>query len=187
MDGNMQKMHTAKSTNPVTIYSLDVIISVGYRVASKQATMFRKWATQKLVQFATKGFVVDVERLKNPDSRVDFYRQPRAIIAARISRSRRARPWRRVRALTSQTISRRRAAFAPPRSPCSSDDATTGPRGRHKGRTEVRRSKASDRRRRLQLRPARDFGGQRRRALRIPTASPPATDRSERRAQPTAG
>lgn len=62
---NVQKMH--KSTKPENIYSLDVIISVGYRVNSKQGTMFRIWATDKLVQFATKGFVVDVERLKNTD------------------------------------------------------------------------------------------------------------------------
>ena len=49
-------------------YSLDMVISVGYRVSSKQATMFRRWATAKLVQFATKGFVVDKVRLKQPDS-----------------------------------------------------------------------------------------------------------------------
>jgi len=53
---------------PLTIYSLDMIISIGYRVSSKQATMFRKWATDKLVRFATKGFVVDTERLKDPDN-----------------------------------------------------------------------------------------------------------------------
>jgi hypothetical protein len=46
-----------------------MVISVGYRVASKQATLFRKWATDKLVQFATKGFVVDAPRLKNPEYR----------------------------------------------------------------------------------------------------------------------
>lgn len=63
-DRNMHKMH--KSTKPVTLYSLDLIISVGYRVSSKQATMFRRWATDKLVQFATKGFVIDDIRLKNP-------------------------------------------------------------------------------------------------------------------------
>lgn len=50
---------------PLTIYSLDMVISVGYRVSSKQATLFRKWATAKLVQFATKGFVIDSERLKD--------------------------------------------------------------------------------------------------------------------------
>lgn len=46
-------------------YNLDAVISVGYRVSSKQATLFRRWATSILVQFATKGFVVDVERLKS--------------------------------------------------------------------------------------------------------------------------
>lgn len=54
-------------TRDILSYNLDVIISVGYRVNSKQGTMFRVWATDKLVQFATKGFVVDVERLKNTD------------------------------------------------------------------------------------------------------------------------
>ncbi len=54
---------------PVAIYSLDMVISVGYRVSSAQATMFRRWATAVLVRFATKGFVVDVERLKAPGER----------------------------------------------------------------------------------------------------------------------
>ena len=48
-------------------YTLDMVISVGYRVASGQATLFRRWATEKLVQFATKGFVIDAVRLKQPD------------------------------------------------------------------------------------------------------------------------
>ena len=50
-------------TRKTLIHNLDAIISVGYRVSSRQATMFRIWATDKLVQFATKGFVIDVERL----------------------------------------------------------------------------------------------------------------------------
>jgi hypothetical protein len=50
-------------------YSLDMVISVGYRVSSTQATLFRRWATDKLVQFATKGFVIDSVRLKTPDAR----------------------------------------------------------------------------------------------------------------------
>ncbi len=49
-------------------YNLDVVISVGYRVSSKQGTLFRKWATEKLVQFATKGFVIDATRLKQPEN-----------------------------------------------------------------------------------------------------------------------
>jgi len=58
---SMQKVHKTMG-RPVTLYNLDMIISIGYRVSSKQATLFRKWATHKLVQFATKGFVIDVNR-----------------------------------------------------------------------------------------------------------------------------
>lgn len=64
--GNLQFMQIARSTKPVGLYSLDMVISVGYRVSSTQATLFRRWATGVLVRFATKGFVVDTERLKNP-------------------------------------------------------------------------------------------------------------------------
>ena len=46
-------------------YSLDAIISVGYRVNSQKATQFRIWATQKLKEFIIKGFILDDERLKN--------------------------------------------------------------------------------------------------------------------------
>ncbi len=49
-------------------YNLDAIISVGYRVSSAQATIFRKWATGILVQFAKKAFVVDTQRLKQPEN-----------------------------------------------------------------------------------------------------------------------
>lgn len=68
-ESNLHKMQIASSTKPVTFYSLDMVISVGYRVSSKQATLFRKWATETLVRFATKGFVIDTARLKNPDDR----------------------------------------------------------------------------------------------------------------------
>ncbi|MGY6532667.1 RhuM family protein [Glycocaulis sp.] len=49
-------------------YNLDTVISVGYRVSSAQATVFRRWATGILVQFAKKGFVVDTARLKQPEN-----------------------------------------------------------------------------------------------------------------------
>lgn len=48
-------------------YNLDMIISVGYRVKSSVATRFRIWATQKLTEFIRKGFVLDDERLKEPE------------------------------------------------------------------------------------------------------------------------
>ena len=59
-------------------HNLDAIISVGYRVNSKQGTLFRKWATSALVQFATKGFVVDSDKLKG---NADRLRELREIIA----------------------------------------------------------------------------------------------------------
>lgn len=55
-------------TRQVTIYNLDAIIAVGYRVNSLKATRFRQWATATLKEFIIKGFVMDDERLKNgPD------------------------------------------------------------------------------------------------------------------------
>lgn len=62
---NVQKMHVAHSAKPVSYYNLDVIISVGYRVNSSQATQFRIWATKMLRDFMIRGFVLDDERLKN--------------------------------------------------------------------------------------------------------------------------
>lgn len=47
-------------------YNLDAIISVGYRVNSSKATMFRIWATERLNEYIIKGFTMDDERLKNP-------------------------------------------------------------------------------------------------------------------------
>jgi len=46
-------------------YSLDMIISVGYRVNSVRATQFRQWATQVLREFAIKGYVLDKKRMEN--------------------------------------------------------------------------------------------------------------------------
>ena len=64
---NVQKMHIANSDKPVKIYNLDMIIAVGYRVNSKKATNFRIWATKVLKENMIKGFVMDDERLKNPN------------------------------------------------------------------------------------------------------------------------
>lgn len=49
----------------IPFYNLDMIISLGYRVKSKIATDFRKWATEKLKEYIIKGFTMDDERLKN--------------------------------------------------------------------------------------------------------------------------
>ena len=49
----------------ILFYNLDMIISLGYRVKSKIATNFRKWATERLKEYIIKGFSIDDERLKN--------------------------------------------------------------------------------------------------------------------------
>jgi hypothetical protein len=54
-------------------YNLDAIISVGYRVQSHTATRFRQWATRQLREYIVKGFVLDDERLKNPDRPFDYF------------------------------------------------------------------------------------------------------------------
>lgn len=56
-------------------YNLDMIISVGYRVKSHVATRFRIWATQQLTEFIRKGFLLDDERLKNPDQPFDYFEE----------------------------------------------------------------------------------------------------------------
>ncbi len=59
----------------IEFYNLDMIISVGYRVKSHVATRFRIWATQRLKEYIIKGFVLDDERLKNPDQPFDYFEE----------------------------------------------------------------------------------------------------------------
>ncbi len=65
----------------VKYYNLDLIIAVGYRVKSTQGTAFRKWATQRLSEYIVKGFVIDSERLKNPDLPFDYFEELERTIA----------------------------------------------------------------------------------------------------------
>ncbi len=66
-DSVVRKFRTTASdgkTYNVTYYNLDMIISLGYRIRSKVATHFRKWATERLKEYIIKGFTMDDERLK---------------------------------------------------------------------------------------------------------------------------
>lgn len=65
---NLRFLQIPNSDKPVKIYSLDLVISVGYRTNSKQATLFRQWATATLKEYITKGFVINDEMLKNGKS-----------------------------------------------------------------------------------------------------------------------
>lgn len=60
----VQREGNREVARDIECYSLDAVISVGYRVNSRQATQFRIWATQTLRDFIVKGFVLDDERLK---------------------------------------------------------------------------------------------------------------------------
>jgi len=57
----------------VTYYALPMVLAVGFRVRSVRGTQFRKWANKNLTEFLQKGFVMDDERLKNPDGRPDYF------------------------------------------------------------------------------------------------------------------
>ena len=57
----------------VTLYNLDAILAVGYRVRSPRGVQFRRWASTVLAEYLRKGFVMDDERLKNPDGRPDYF------------------------------------------------------------------------------------------------------------------
>ncbi len=69
----VQTEGTRQVQRPVTLYSLDAILAVGYRVRSPRGVQFRRWASTILKEFLTKGFVMDDERLKNTDGRPDYF------------------------------------------------------------------------------------------------------------------
>jgi len=79
---NVPKWNVPNSDKPVKFYSLDTIISVGYRVNSKRATQFRVWATNTLKNYLVKGYAINEKRLLEAQNKfnelqnaVDFLRQ----------------------------------------------------------------------------------------------------------------
>jgi hypothetical protein len=57
----------------ITFYGLEMILAIGFRVRSARGTQFRQWATRNLKEYMIKGFVMDDERLKNPNGRADYF------------------------------------------------------------------------------------------------------------------
>lgn len=82
---NFRTTATDGKSYDVNYYSLDVIISVGYRVKSKQGTQFRIWATQRLKEFIVKGFALNDERFKSGNSMNYFSELQERIREIRIS------------------------------------------------------------------------------------------------------
>ncbi len=60
-------------TYKVLFYSLEMIMAIGFRVRSVRGVQFRQWANRNLREFLQKGFMIDDERLKNPDGRPDYF------------------------------------------------------------------------------------------------------------------
>ena len=69
----VQKEGTREVKRPLTLYNLDAILAVGYRVRSPRGVQFRRWASTILKEYLLKGFAMDDERLKNPDGRPDHF------------------------------------------------------------------------------------------------------------------
>ncbi|HRA47669.1 MAG TPA: RhuM family protein [Thermomicrobiales bacterium] len=67
-ESNMQKMHIANSDRPVTLYSLDVILAIGYRANSGRAIAFRRWATEVLKRYLVDGAALNDWRLEQLES-----------------------------------------------------------------------------------------------------------------------
>jgi prophage maintenance system killer protein len=63
-ESNVQKVHIASSDRPVSLYSLDAVISVGYRVNSARGTQFRIWATRTLRDHVLQGYTLNEQRLR---------------------------------------------------------------------------------------------------------------------------
>ncbi len=62
---NMQKMHIANSDKPVSFYSLDIILAIGYRTNSKKAVEFRKWATKTLKGYLLDGYAINTKLISH--------------------------------------------------------------------------------------------------------------------------
>ncbi len=57
----------------IAYYALEMILAIGFRVKSIRGTQFRQWATRHLSSYLVKGFIIDDDRLKNPDGRPDYF------------------------------------------------------------------------------------------------------------------
>ena len=71
-ESNVQKMHIANSDKPVQFYSLEVIISVGYRVKSHRGVEFRQWANGVLKRYIIKGYAINEKRMEALEKTVDI-------------------------------------------------------------------------------------------------------------------
>ncbi|WP_236262784.1 RhuM family protein [Aggregatimonas sangjinii] len=72
------------STKPTNFYNLDTIISVGYRVKSKEGVLFRRWANQVIKEYLIRGYSINQKRLKQIEKEVKFLRSGIQIVSRAI-------------------------------------------------------------------------------------------------------
>jgi prophage maintenance system killer protein len=79
-ESNVQKMHISGFSKPTALYSLDVIISVGYRVKSPRGVLFRRWATNVLHQYLTEGYVINIKILERENEKLRRFQEMVSIV-----------------------------------------------------------------------------------------------------------
>ena len=99
-ESNVQNLHIAGSDKPVRLYSLDVVLAVGYRVRSERGVQFRRWATTVLKEYLVKGFVMNDKRLKDP--KFDYFDE--LLERIRDIRSSEARLYQKVRDILALSV-----------------------------------------------------------------------------------
>ena len=82
-EGNIHYVRSERTGKPIAYYSLDVIIPVGYRVRSKRAVEFRKWASKVLKQFILRGYAVNEQRMKQLGEVINIMKRTGNLLEAR--------------------------------------------------------------------------------------------------------
>lgn len=81
---NMHFLHIANSDKPIAFYSLDVVLAVGYRTNSSKAISFRKWSTQVLKSYLSKGYAINEKRLTNIQTKWNDFNHTIQILQSKI-------------------------------------------------------------------------------------------------------
>ena len=82
-EGNVTYVRSERTGKPIAYYSLDVIISVGYRVKSKRAVAFRKWANSVLKEYILRGYAANEQRMKQLGEVIQIMKRARNMLEAR--------------------------------------------------------------------------------------------------------
>ena len=82
---NVQKMHIPNSDKPVEFFNLDVVLAVGYRANSTEASRFRKWATNVLKQYLVSGYAINEKRLAEKQEQIEVLKNSLNLLTRSIS------------------------------------------------------------------------------------------------------